>query len=233
MYRVNPLLRNVLITNDEVIFHAPTKHTLDVRMVQNSIIVAEERILRPALGVELYTALIDQKNKEVTDLNKDELETQINDSLPEGAADITLTVGDIVNSRNYLSAENLSLWKQHLWKLTAECVITAAFPEGYVQFASEGAVHTTPQAGPMTNATITSPELRSMKWMMDKKNMDRIDPLREAMHQWLCLKKKADSSLYVLYTKFCDCDVDGVAYKRKTDIVLGLYDEEDNKNCCR
>lgn len=232
MYRLNPLQRNVLLTVDEVIFHAPTSHTIDPRKIEPNIIVAEERLIMPTLGYEYYYALIDEKNTLVTALNKAGLETEINDSLPDGATEVTLQEGQIVNSNEFLSASNLALWKQHLWKLAAEAVILASYPEGFVQFAAEGTVHTTPQAGPMTNATVTSPELRSMKWSMDKKMMDRIDPLREAMHLWLCVKKKADTSLYPLYTKFCDCNVDGVAYKRKSDIVLGLYDDDENTNCC-
>lgn len=223
----------MIITADEVIFHAPTKQTLDVRMIEQSIIVAEERLIRPALGFDLYTAIIDSKNKVVTAGNLSALQAELSAAVPDSATLTTLKEGDIVNAMEYLSAENLALWKQHLWKLTAECVMLLAFPEGFVQFGSEGTVHSQPASGPMSTGMVT-PELRSIKWAMDKKMMDRIDPLREAMHQWLCKKQKADSTLYVLYTSPCDCDVDGVAYKRKTDIVLGLYDEVDDVdlNCC-
>lgn len=228
MYRINPLMRNVLITADEVIFHAPTKHTLDVRTVTQSIIIAEERIIRPALTDDLYYALIEQKNLTVTSANRPALELQINDSLPVGSESVVLEEGDIVNALEFLSADNLSLWKQHLWKLTAECVMLSASPEAYLQFASEGIVHSAPPAGPMNTAAVVSPELRSIKWLMDKKMMDRIDPLTESMHAWLCRNKKQ----YPLYQKECECDSKGVAYKRKSDIVLGLYaDIDELKNC--
>lgn len=227
MYKKNPLYRNVLITVDEVLFHAPTKHTVDPRTIQQSIIVAEERLISPALGFDFYEQLTGSKNVVVNDGNKVDLQTKINANIPTGGQAIVLTNGDIVNAMEILSANNLALWKQHLWKLTAECVMLLATPEAFVQFTSEGVVHTNPQAGPMTASNITSPELRTVKWTMDKKLMDRIDPLMEAMHVWLCKKK----SLYPLYTKACDCDVNGTAYKRKSDLVTGLYDEEDDCNC--
>lgn len=235
MYRVNPLYRNVLITVDEVIFHAPTKHTLDPRTIENSIIVAEERIIRASLGYDFYMALLDSKNKVVTDENRSDLQTKVSASLADGADPVTLANGDIVNAMEFLSEDNQALWKQHLWKLTAECVLLAAYPEGFVQFGSDGVHHAQSTTGPMSGGGTVTPELRTMKWAMDKKMMDRIDPLRESMHLWLCKQQKAYTDKYPNYDKACDCDADGVAYKRKSNFVLGLYDEEDginNDSCC-
>lgn len=232
MYRVNPLQRKVLIVSDEVIFHAGTTHTMDPRKIDNSIIVAEEGMIRATLGYGLYADLVDKKNKIVTEENKAEIESEINDSLPDSADDVTLAVGDIVNALEFLSDDYKTLWKEHLWKLTAECVMLVALPEGFVQFGSEGAIHTNGQAGPMNSQGIVTPELKSMKWSIDKKMMMRIDPLRESMHLWLCTQRKAYPSKYSLYDKACDCNVDGVAYKRKTDIILGLYDNDDRRCGC-
>src|SRR5688572_2164282 len=187
MYRINPLQRNVLITTDEVIFHAPTKHTLDPRTLEQHIIIAEERFIRPALGYEYYTALCTAKNLTITAGNLAAQQALVDASLAPGATGITLVAGMVVNAMEYLSTENLALWKHILWKLTAECVLLLAMPEGYVQFGSEGTVHNQPPAGPMNNTSIVSPELRSVKWAMDKKLQDRIDPLRESLHQWLCV----------------------------------------------
>jgi hypothetical protein len=227
MYRANPLMRGVLITVDEVIFHAHTKQTLDPRTIQGSIIVAEERLIRPALGYDFYRALVDSKNTVVTSGNKATLQTQVNNSLPSGSQEVVLKEGDIVNAWEFLSNDNKSFWKEHLWKLTAECVLLGAIPDNFVQFSSEGTIHNQPSASPLNGGGIVTPELRSVKWVMDKKMMDRIDPLLESMHLWLCKQQKADSSKYTDYCKPCDCDHNGVAYKRKTDIVLGLYDDVD------
>jgi hypothetical protein len=233
MYNYNPLMRNVLITTNEVIFHAPTKQTLDPRTIQNSIIIAEERFIRPALCHDFYEALLAEKNKEVTTENKESLQTQINESLPEGSEPVVLTVGSIVNAWEYLSSDNQVLWKQHLWKLTAECVMLLAVPEAFVQFSSEGVIHAAPVASPLNTTGVSTPELKSVRWAMDKKMMDRIDPLLEAMHTWLCHTRKSEPAKYPFYCKECACDHNGVAYKRKSDIVLGLYDDEDYNCGCR
>lgn len=232
MYRINPLKRNVLITVDEVIFHAPTKQTIDPRTIEQHIIVAEERFIRPALGYDFYQALTLAKNKLVTDANKATLETEINDSLEEDQPQVELTSGQVVNSYNYLTTENQTLWLEYLWKLTAECVMLLALPESLVQFGTEGVLLSAPAASPMGGG-VTSPDLRMAKWAMDKKLMDRIDPLIESMHQWLCKQQDADSAKYTAYEKDCDCNKDGIAYKRKTDIILGLYDDIDDQECER
>ena len=229
MYRQNTLQRNVLITTDEVIFHAPTNHTLDPRTTENSIIIAEERFIRPLLGYDYYQALIAQKNLLITDGNKDAQQTLINNSLPAGSQEITLTAGMVINALEYLDTDNKKLWTEHLWKLTAECVILTAYPEGYVHIGSEGVHQKNPPAGPMTSGGVVSPDLRTMKWALDKKLMDRIDPLIESLHQWVCKQKKADSAKYPDYEKDCDCDSKGIAFKRKSQFILGLYDEEDEE----
>lgn len=220
MYRLNTLNRGVLIMTDEVIRHAPTKHALDPRMIENSIIIAEERFIVPALGYSFYQAMIAEKNKVVTADNKEELEE---------AAQTELTVGDIVNASEFLSTANKALWNYILWKFLAECVLITAYPEGFIQFGSAGVIHENPPAGPMNTSGNVTPELRSVKWVMDKKMLDRINPLSEAMHVWICKQKDVDSSLYSLYCKDCDCDHDGQPYKRRTDIILGIYPcDEDN-----
>lgn len=225
----------MLITTDEVIFHAPTGHTIDPRMIEHNIIVAEEWIIRVALGYDFYRALVDSKNLLITSGNKSAQQTLIQASLPTDAQDVVLNEGDIVNAYEYLSAENKTLWTEHLWKLVAEVVILVAYPEGFVQLDTQGVHHKAPPAGPMTTGVV-SPDLRTMKWAMDKKHMMRIDPLRESMHLWLCKQQKADSTKYTLYEKACDCNADGVAYKRKTDLVLGIYDDVDypdgTTDCC-
>jgi hypothetical protein len=107
---------------DEVIFHIHSDHTIDPRKIENSIIVAEERLIRPALGYDFYQALIAEKNTVITTENKDELQQALIDAAQPDPKPIALQIGDIVNAAEKLSAENKLLWKMHLWKLTAECV---------------------------------------------------------------------------------------------------------------
>lgn len=228
MYRLNNLQRNVLITPDEVIFHGPVDHTFDHRKIEHAIIIAEERFIRPAMTYEFYEQIAAEKNRVITSLNLIATETAVNASFPSNSAHVTLQLGDIVNSMSYLSEANLKLWKQHLWKLIAECVLLMAMPDAFVQMSSTGAVHANPAAGAMSEAKIVTPELRSVKWTMDKKMMDRIDPLTEAMHLFIC----KNISLYPNYDRACDCNSKGVAYKRKSNWVTGIYDDEPRKSCC-
>lgn len=221
MYRINPLQRDVLITADEVVFHAPTKHTLDERAITQAIIIAEESYVREALGSKLYFDIIAQKNQEVTTDNLNDLQMKVNAS-PQGVS-ATLVIGQTINALEFLPDNYQKLWKQYLWKLTAECVMQIALPDAFVQFASEGAVLSAPPANPLNAGTVVSPSLSAMKWVMDKKMMNRIDPMREAMHAWLC----ANKGFYPLYDKHCDCNSEGIPYKRKSQFVLGIYDDDD------
>lgn len=225
MYNINPLMRNVLITANEVIFHAPTKHTLDARAIEHSIIIAEERFIRPELDFAFYTDLCNEKNKEVTELNKAELQAHFPNRI--------LKDGDIVNAYEFLSTYNQQIWRQHLWKLIAECVMVIAYPEAWVQFGTQGVQHTIAPASPMGGGdAAVSPELRSIKWMMDKKLQDRIDPLIQSLHSYLCRMRKLTPLAYPLYTKYCSCD-DEKKESKRTDIILGLYDEPETYCGCR
>lgn len=222
MHNLNKLMRNTLITYEEVLFHAPTKHAMDIRMVESSIIIAEERFIRPELGFDLYDAILSYKNKIVADENEIAL---LQPLLPAGTM---LAVGDLVNAFEFLPPAYLALWKQHLWKLTAECVITSAYPEGFVQLGAEGAFHNSPPAGLMVTSGFVSPLLTSMKWSIDKKVKDRIAPLLQSMHNYFC-KNKSD---FALYKGICAECVDENKQLKYTGVALNIY-EEDEEECCK
>lgn len=221
MYKINPLKRDVLLTVDEVIFHAPTKHTLDPRTIEQSIIIAEERFAVQLLGYAFYNQLAIEKNKKVTDGNINEFQGKV--------IGVNIRNDDTINASEFLSAPHKKLWDHILWKYLAECVMITATPEAFVQFGSEGVIHTNPQSSPMVQGNIVTPELRSVKWVMDKKMWDRIDPLKAAVHNYLCANKGS----YPYYNAPCDCDVDGNPYKRRTNFVLGIYDDSDCDCNCR
>jgi hypothetical protein len=138
----------------------------------------------------------------------------------------------IVNAYEFMSDDNVALWLEHLWKLVAECVMVIAMPEAFVQFGTEGVMHNMPQASPMQTAGQVTPDLKSVKWVMDKKIMDRIDPLLISLKNWICYKRTINTGIYAKYPVQCGCENDNTRQSRKTDIVLGLYDEED-VDCCR
>ncbi|MGE9312891.1 hypothetical protein ACLOAU_14685 [Niabella sp. CJ426] len=221
MYRPNNLKRITLISTEEVIYHAPTKHTIDPRSIEQSIIIAEERFAVQVLGYPFYLALASEKNRTVDAANKIDLQAKV------GGA-YTLNDGDLVNASEFLSVKNKALWDHILWKFIAECVMLTAAPEGFVQFGTEGVFHQQATSSPMGGGGVVTPELRSMKWAMDKKMFDRIDPLKAAVHNFVC-RFKSD---YPLYENPCDCDQNGTPYKRRTDVALGIYDDEPNKCGC-
>jgi hypothetical protein len=221
MYRVNTLQQNTLLTPDEVIFHVPTKQTLDPRTVLNSIIVTELRFIMQELGYDIYSDMINQKNVPVTSSNLADLQTHF--------TDVTLKIGDLVNASEFLSAPYLKLWKQgNLWKLCAEAVLLLAAPDEFIQFRTEGIVHPNPPASVMSSAGVVTPDLKSVRWMMDKKLSDRIDPLLESVKGFIC----ATPSDYPKYTG-CPCTDDNGpqnSNSRRTNWVTGIYDSDD-KNC--
>lgn len=228
MYRLNNLQRKVLITGEEVTFHAQTQDTLNIRMIDAAIIIAEERLIRPTLGDDYYYTLLDEKNLLITSGNKAVQQALIDAAYQaKGSTPKELVAGDMINATEYLSAESRALWNQHLWKLAAECVMMVAISDSFVQFSGTGVVHAQAQPGPLGGSGAVTPDLRSVKWAIDKKMSDKIDPMMEAMHQWLCRQKDADSTTYPDYAKACDCNSKGIAYKRKTDIILGIYPDRD------
>jgi hypothetical protein len=227
MYNINPLGQNVLITPAEVIYHAPIDHNFDPRTVQNSIIIAEERWIRTTLGHDLYQEMATEKNVIVDDTNRADLQTHFND--------VTLVNGMIVNAYEFLGADNLQLWKKgNLWKLIAECVMVLVIPDGFVKTTTQGVVHPNPPASVMSQSGAVTPDLRSIKWVMDKKMQDRIDPLSQAVKDYICRNK----TVYPLYT-YCPCEDDcadqnglkGGTGSKKSQWATGIYDQPQN-DCC-
>lgn len=219
-YSLNPLMRNVLITNNEVLFHAATKQTMDIRLIQQHIIIAEERFIRTALGNALYTAMVNTKNVTITSGNIDAYQQLFTNG-------IVLREGNIVNSYKLMPLEYQQLWLDILWKLVSECVTLLALPESWVQLGAEGVIHSAPPKSPFETSGMASPDLASVKFLMDKKQMDRIDPLLNALQYYLCGNKAA----YPLY-KGCPQDPTEEPQQKRSDIVLGIYDDNDRRKGC-
>lgn len=224
-YNINDLNRNVLITPKEVIRHAPTKHVLDERMIASSIIIAEERFIRPELGSTLYDAICAQKNVVITSGNQTAMQTA------SGIA--TLPIGTILNAYELITSNQYkNLWNQFLWKVCAECVLVAAYPEGFVQFGSEGSVHNDPPAGLQVTSGFVVPLLSSLKWIVDKKVQDRIGPLLSAMHDYIC-RNISDYATWYDQTKCPDCNKPGETDRKWTGWATGLYEDDDNERRCK
>jgi hypothetical protein len=223
MYRVNLLPRKVLITSDEVIQLGPVDGTVDPRNLILAIQIAEERFIKKAICKAMYYEFRDQKNVEVTAINKAYLEGLIN--VGNSGEPVVLSEGQLVNAIEFVTDNwYKQLWYEHLWKLVAECVVYVATPTNYLRYSSAGEMQNNPKTITNEGQGAVSAESKDVKWKMDKLLMDRIDPLIESMHEWICDNKEN----FPLYDcKECACnDKNGVSYKRKTAWVNPYADEQ-------
>lgn len=223
---VNDLHRPTLITAQEVQKVVGKTTNLDLNRVRNNIIVAEERFLRQFIGYDYYEALLYAKNTEVTVNNKATLEAKIRTEWDD--AEFVLSIGDTVNSVDFLSAADKKYWKLHLWQIAAECVMFTAYPDNYTDFTSQGIVHNTPKIDPMAGGGANTPELKTIKFQIDKILTGRINPLLESSHLYLCKNK----SSFPLYKKPCDCDALGNRYEGSGTTLINIYDLEEDPDCC-
>lgn len=217
MYKINPLPAKVLITTDEVINQGPTDNNVDPRLLLSSIQVAELRFIKPALGTSFYNYLRDTKNEVVDAGNKVALES---------ATGKTLTIGQIVNASEFLSIDEKELWNDFLWKVTAECVVYVATPVNYSRYTSQGEIMNNPKSIALEGSASVSADLKDVKFKMDKLLMDRIDPLLAAMEEYICANKVK----FPKYDRKCDCDVDGISFKRKS-AWINVYDIPCHDSC--
>lgn len=231
MYRVNPLPRKVLITTDEVISMGPTDVTVDPRHLLGAIQIAEERFIKPAICADLYYDLRDMKNVVVATANKTDLENKVNNGNTGQPA--ILTIGEFVNAIEEVTNEwYKKLWNEHLWKLTAECVVYVATPVNYTRYTTQGEMQNNPKSltGGAEGQNSASADRKDVSWKLDRMMMDRIDPLIASMQLWICENK---DQFEKYNCKQCACEDDknnGVSYKRKTGWVHGIYSE--TKTCC-
>jgi hypothetical protein len=234
MYRFNNLKRDLLITHDEVLFHAATDQKIDERTINQNIIVAEERWIANALGDQFYDDFITKKNVKVTAENKAELLQKINESLAlddiEPTEESALKIGMIINAIELVENEwYQKLWNRFLWKLTAECVDMMAIIPSWLRTTDVGQQLNNPAVIGGNNGASASGSRNDVQMKVTSAIQDRIDPLIERMRLWICQNKEH----FPLYTKECaDCgcndgdqNADGVSYLRKTNFITNLYDD--------
>lgn len=222
MIGINTLRTKVLATTDEVIFHAPTDQGVDPRTLLNNIIIAERRFVKPILGAGVYQSLIDNKNLLVTSSNKATLQTIVNADRPSDREPIVLNTGDFVNSDTYLNEYQQELWYNYLHKIVAECVWFVALPVNRARFNSMGVVKNYPETIAQTQESVTI-DLKDLKHLLDKGLQERITPLIEDLHEYMC------SVAYPGYTRDCGCDEKP---QKMSGVLFGLYDDDDDDKCC-
>lgn len=222
MIGVNILRTKVLITTDEVIFHAPMDNLVDVRNVLSNIIIAERRFIKPMLGAIVYNNLIDNKNLLVTSSNKSALQTIVNNGRGSDREAIVLNVGDYVNSDTYLNEQQLDLWVNYLHKIVAECVWFCALPVNRARFTAKGVIKNHPETITQDQESVTI-DLKDLKHLLDKGLQERITPLIDDLHEYMC------SVGYPGYTRECGCGKTQTS--KMSGVLFGLYDD-DKKKCC-
>ena len=231
MYRINKLKRNVLITPDEVIFHAATDQDISERSILPNIIIAEERWIANTICDKFYEDFINQKNREVTAENRQELLDKINETLTKPITEKELPIGTIVNAIELVENEwYVKLWNRFLWKLTAECVDAMSVVPSWLKHTSSGQQLNNPKVigGNMSGAA--SGEMKEVQFKLENYIQDRIDPIIERMKLWICQNK----SNFPLFCKdcgeICGCDEngnvpDGVSHIRKTNFITNIYED--------
>ncbi|AZA82159.1 hypothetical protein C1637_09985 [Chryseobacterium lactis] len=234
MYRLNNLKRNVLITPDEVIFHAATDQQIAERQILQNIIVAEERWIANAICDKFYEDFISKKNVTVTQENKADLLQKINTSFEldglNPIKDSDLKIGMIINAIEFV--DNLwyvKLWERFLWKLSAECVDMTSIVPSWLRHTSIGQQMNNPNAIGGNGASSASGGVKEINFKQASSIQDRIDPLIERMHLWIC-QNKENFPLYCKDCGGCGCDgeltgVDGVSHIRKTNFITNIYED--------
>lgn len=233
MYQINLLNRKTLIVPKEVIFHAPVGHTIDERSYLNNIIIAENRFVAPMLGYDFYNALVAEKNTAVTSGNQAALlaalnasETSIGETTLSTADNIP--VGTIINAAELMTtAAYKTLWNDYLWKYLAECVECVSIVPTWLQHTSQGQQKNNPPIINMNGQNTVTGDLKDIQYKEKKFIEDRIDPLRAAIEYYLC----KNSTSFPLYTCM-DTEADGVSMERKSPIIHGVYDDEDENTDC-
>lgn len=225
---VSNLIRETLITAQEVQKIRAKSEGIDLTRIANNIIVAEERFIRTALGSDLYDELVAAKNTTVTSGNQAELQEAIRKEWND--ASLVLSVGDIINDESSLSEMQRKLWRMYLWQVVAECVWFVAFPENYTDLTSAGLVHNVPKFSGFQESgnSKTTPSQKTLEFQMDKILTGRIAPLLENMHAWLCVNKES----FPTYKKDCgDCNTNG-KITGSGPVFIDIYGEEEDTCGC-
>lgn len=230
MYRLNPLPRKVLIVTDEVIAMGATSGNCSPENLLQAIIIAEERFIKPMMCKDFYYAMRNQKNVLVTADNIADLTTKINIGNDGEAA--VLAIGDMVNSiEEVTSAPFKEWWYEYGWKIAAEAVVYIATPTNWTRYTAAGEMMNNPKSITNEGQGAVSADLKDIKWKMDKMLMDRLDPLIQASHEWLC-DNRGNIAEYNCKPCGCDNDNGGTSYKRKSPWIHVYGNIGKKGRCC-
>lgn len=222
MYRINNLSRPVLTTVDEVVAKAVVEENPDIRFLLNSIEVAEERFIAPALGDSFYEDFITRKNVQVTQLNQATMLAAINASLiasGKPAIDISqLPLGIWVNAIEFCPPEYQLLWNRFLWKICAEATDVMAVTPSWLRSTAQGQQLNNPKSL-TSEAGSASGDRKDVEYKIDGMIQQRVYPLLARMKKWIA--ERGDYPLFKDNNK----KNDGISNKTG-GIIFGAYDDK-------
>lgn len=222
MYRINQLSRPVLITIDEVITKAVVDENADLRYLKNSIEVAEERFIAPALGDAFYEDFISKKNVIVAAGNRDALLASINASLAannKAAIDGSKLVnGMMVNAIELCPANYQALWNRFLWKICAEATDALSVVPSWLRSTAQGQEHNNPKS--LNSEGAASGDRKDVELKLDNMYQQRIYPLISKMKKWI-----VENGSFTLYPDNKRKE-DGINTQLKGGIIFGAYEDK-------
>lgn len=238
MYRFNTIGVTTLITVDEVVAVAAISETFDVRIIQNSIKTTEIELIVPLLGQALYNAISAQKNVVVTSGNQTALIADINNQPNPPAIPVTtqtLPIGSVVNAIEFVTTGSfIDLWNKFLWQAVAEAVDLRVTSHSRVRHTAQGQQVNDPN-NVSAGSGAKDAGLKNTEWKMDKAINQRVNPLFDAVSDYICFDT---TGAFTPYFNPCKCqEVDGwlewVTDGQETrvsntgSIVLGIYEDKD------
>lgn len=208
-----------------------------IKVIENSIQIAEERFIKPAMCRDLYNAFRSVKNVLVTDVNISLLES-------EDYFNTTLEVGQIANAIEFVNDPWLvSLWNEQLWKLTAEAVLYVATVPNWSRFSASGEMVNNPKAITDNGSGSASVDLADIKFKLSKLQQDVIDPLIASTKEYLAVNRGNYPLFNCHRDLLCGCEEEefrngnltgnnGISVARKTGWVHahnrgGFYDRRE------
>jgi hypothetical protein len=135
-----------------------------------------------------------------------------------------LPIGTIINAIEFVGDDDyVKLWNRFLWKVTAEAVDVASTVPNWLRNTAQGLQLNNPNVIGGNGTSSASGSRRDIEFKTDKLIQDRVNPLVERMHQWICDRY----TLYPNYSIPCKCEEDGINAEGKGGWIFGVYDEEE------
>ena len=216
------MTRPVLITIDEVLAKAVVDENADIRYLMNSIEVAEERYIVPAISDAFYEDFINKKNVVVNSGNQTALLASINTSLaaagknPIGSGD--LQIGMMVNAIEMCPGNYQNLWNRFLWKIIAEAVDICAIIPSWTRSTAQGQMQNNPKTLSSDGQGSATADRKDIEYKIDTMCQQRLYPLIARMKKWI--GEQGSYNLFPSREKN-----DGINKEGKGGIILGLYDD--------